>query len=181
MFVAPGYARARQCSPGYARDLVARIRLHAAKNSIVSCQWPVFLTMAAGDAPRRQRRYPVCITLDHHGACEALDDWERTQATNNEPGDGSPAFFEFLEELGDRFPDAIVSEDEDQGGTPPPAEDEIAPCAAGPPGQELSHEEEDLLYAAWMAWCRAIWGDPDASPELEDKPEKPPMVSPSSQ
>jgi hypothetical protein len=40
---APGYACARQCSPGYARDLVARIRLHAAKNSTVFRQWPVFL------------------------------------------------------------------------------------------------------------------------------------------
>jgi alpha-amylase/alpha-mannosidase (GH57 family) len=43
VFVAPGYACARQCSPGYARDLVARIRLHAAKNSTVFRQWPVFL------------------------------------------------------------------------------------------------------------------------------------------
>ena len=42
MFVAPGYACARQCSPGYARDLVARIRLHVAKDATVFRQWPVF-------------------------------------------------------------------------------------------------------------------------------------------
>ena len=119
--------------------------------------------MAAGDAPRRQRRYPVCITLDHDGACDALDNWVSTQATNNEPGDGSPEFFEFLEELGDRFPDAIVPESEDEGETTPPAADVPAPRAAGPPSQELSPKEEDLLYAAWMAWCRAIWGETGVS------------------
>ena len=32
-------ARARLRSPGYARELVARIRLHAAKNATVFRQW----------------------------------------------------------------------------------------------------------------------------------------------
>ena len=35
-------ARAGLCSPGYARELVARIRLHVAKNATVFPQWPVF-------------------------------------------------------------------------------------------------------------------------------------------
>ena len=35
-------ARAWLCSPGYARELVARIRLHVAKNATVFRQWPVF-------------------------------------------------------------------------------------------------------------------------------------------
>ena len=119
--------------------------------------------MASGDAPRRQRRYPVCITLDHDGACQALDNWERPQAINNEPGDGSPAFFDFLEELGDRFPEAIVSETDDEEETIPPSSAASVPRAAGPPGRVLSLEEEDLLYAVWMAWCRVIWGELETS------------------
>lgn len=223
--------------------------------------------MAAQGLQGRPRRYPVTITIDHDGACYAIDDWVQTQETNGLPTDGQE-FFDFLEEVGDRFPDAIVNESDDElpslpadrngpgperppeAGVPgkefpdsvaPPSdgeEDNVPPRAAGPPesGSPQAHdmpadkpmcrepclrrydnhkggvfvcpdlcalgaghlgphecascfelsqdlldakpslrgkgqkplvtsvEEETLVYAVWIAWCQAVWGE-EAAPE----------------
>ena len=64
--------------------------------------------MAAAHPARTPAAVPVEIDLDHAGACYALDCWLRTQETNGEPGDGSPEFFEYLEQIGIDIPDAVV-------------------------------------------------------------------------
>ena len=96
--------------------------------------------MAAQGLQGRPRRYPITITIDHDGACYAIDDWVQTQETNGLPTDGQE-FFDFLEEVGDRFPDAIVNESDDE---PPsfPAGSNVPPRAAGPPesGTPQAHD-----------------------------------------
>ena len=122
--------------------------------------------MAAQGLQPRPRRYPVCITIDHDGACHAIDEWIRTQETNGEPTDGQE-FFDFLEEVGDSFPDAIVHESDDEARDPPEGAEEPdperPPVAAGPPDASLSDKDEALLYFVFMAWCQATWGDLDAA------------------
>ena len=77
--------------------------------------------MAAALPSQPRQAHPVEISLDHDGASHALDWWLRTQETNGEPGDGSPEFFEYLEEIGRTFPDAVVQpEPEDTLETQPP-------------------------------------------------------------
>ena len=77
--------------------------------------------MAANHPPQPRQPHPVEISLDHDGALRALDWWLQTQDTNGEPGDGSPEFFEYLEQIGRDFPDSVVQpESEDTHGTQPP-------------------------------------------------------------
>ena len=77
--------------------------------------------MAAALPSQPRQAHPVEISLVHDGASNALDWWLRTQETNGEPGDGSPEFFEYLEEIGQTFPDSVVQpEPEDTLETQPP-------------------------------------------------------------
>ena len=140
--------------------------------------------MAAQGLQGRPRHYPVTITIDHDVACYAIDEWVKTQETNGLPTDGQE-FFDFLEEVGDRFPDAIVDESDDEipshpadrdgpdperppeaAGAPhtsPSDAEEPSPLAAGPPEAFVARDDDDFLFFAFMAWCQATWGDIDAT------------------
>ena len=95
---------------------------------------------------------PVEIDLNHNGALNALDCWLRTQEVNVEPGDGSPEFFEYLEQIGRDFPDSVVPSLEEAW------QDQL--FADGPPTH--TSIEESLLRSAWMAWSQKPWGKDEA-------------------
>ena len=55
-----------------------------------------------------------CITIDNDAVCYKLDHWEQTQATNGGPGEGSVEWEEFIRQLAEEHPSAVVSESEDE-------------------------------------------------------------------
>ena len=54
-----------------------------------------------------------CLTIDHDGVCHKLDNWIETQATNKEPGEGTPEWERLIHQLAVEHPSAVVSESED--------------------------------------------------------------------
>ena len=117
-----------------------------------TCPWPQLFVraMAAAHPVNPPAAQPVEISLDHDGALNALDCWIRTQDVNDEPGDGSPEFFEYLEQIGRDFPDSVV----------PPSMEEAwdeQPVAAGPPANCYTSAEESILRSAWEAWSQKVW------------------------
>ena len=62
-----------------------------------------------------------CITIDHDGVCYKLDHWIQTQAINGGPSEGSAEWEEFIHQLANEHPSAVVSESEeseDEGPVP---------------------------------------------------------------
>ena len=98
---------------------------------------------------------PVEIDLNHNGARNALGCWLRTQEVNDEPWDGSPEFFEYLEQIGGDFPDSVVRPSLEEAWQVEEAE---PPLAAGPPTTRYTSIEESLLRSAWKAWSQKVWG-----------------------
>ena len=88
--------------------------MHHNPGVVRSCH-PVDPAMAVARPPQALAATPVEIDLNHQGACYALDCWLRTQEVNGEPGDGSPEFFEYLEQIGIDFPESVVPPPQ-QGG-----------------------------------------------------------------
>ena len=105
---------------------------------------------------------PVVIDLNHNGALNALDCWLRTQEVNDEPGDCSPEFFEYLEQIGRDFPDSVVPPSMEEAWQVEEAE---PPLAAGPP---TTRYEESLLRSAWKAWFQKVWGGDEGSHRLSN-------------
>ena len=46
--------------------------------------------------------------------CEALDTWITTQAGNGDPGEGSPDWEEFIHQLAELYPQAVIPESESE-------------------------------------------------------------------